>query len=574
MRIRIVCLPLFLFALAVLSYTTAFAQDKSVQIDELMTLYNSYGQFNGSILVAESGRVIYKKGHGLANMEWKIPNEPDTKFRIGSITKQFTAVIILQLAEQGKIKLNGTISAYLPEYRKDIGGQVTIHQLLNHTSGIPSYTDQPGFFDTVSRNPFTVADFVKDHTSGVLEFEPGTKFKYNNSGYFLLGAIAEKVSGKTYEQLLKANIFSPLGMKNSGYDLHTPILEKRASGYTKVGKGYVNAPYLDMSIPYSAGSLYSTVEDLYLWDQALYGEKILSSKSKELMFKPGLEAYGYGFGITNVSLANSKIIPVISHTGGINGFSTDIVRYTGDKHLIVMLDNTAQGRNLDKVKAGITRILYGEPYDKPKLSIADDLYPIVMAEGSDAAIKRYRKLKTEASPTLDFSESELNTLGYRLLSDKRIMDAIEVFKLNVEMFPMASNPHDSLGEVYLAGGQKILALKNYKRAYELDPKNANAGAIVKRLESPEVKVDAKVLKIYVGRYELAPNFILTVTAENDKLMAQATGQPQFELMQESENRFAVAVVNATVTFIKDEKGEVNSLILTQGGRDIPGKRLP
>ena len=137
------------------------AQDKVRQIDELMSLYHKYQQFNGSALVADNGKVIYKKGLGLANMEWNIPNEPDTKFRLGSITKQFTATLILQLVEQGKIKLDGKVSDYLPAYRKDTGARMTIHQLLSHTSGVPNYTAQPGFFANVSRNPFNVDDFVK-----------------------------------------------------------------------------------------------------------------------------------------------------------------------------------------------------------------------------------------------------------------------------------------------------------------------------------------------------------------------------------------------------------------------------
>src|SRR5436190_5055194 len=166
----------------------AFTQDKATKIDQLISLHNKYGQFNGSVLVADNGKIIYKKGFGLANMEWNIPNQPDTKFRLGSITKQFTATLILQLVEQGKIKLDGKLTDYLPDYRKDTGDRVTIHQLLNHTSGIPSYTDQPGFLQDVSRNPYTVADFVKKYTSGDLEFEPGSKFSYNNSGYFLLAA--------------------------------------------------------------------------------------------------------------------------------------------------------------------------------------------------------------------------------------------------------------------------------------------------------------------------------------------------------------------------------------------------
>ncbi|HZM86088.1 MAG TPA: serine hydrolase domain-containing protein, partial [Blastocatellia bacterium] len=275
--------------LAILAFqVSAVAQSKANKIDNLLSLYHKYGQFNGSVLVADNGKVVYQKGLGLANMEWNIPNAPDTKFRLGSITKQFTSTLILQLVEQGKIKLDGKLTDYLPEYRKDTGDKVTIHNLLSHTSGIPSYTSLPGFFQNVSRNPFTVDDFIKKYASGELEFEPGTKFVYDNSGYFLLGAIIEKVTGKPYEQVLKENIFDPLGMKNSGYDRWGTILNKRATGYTRSPKGYQTAAYLDMSIPYAAGSLYSTVEDLYLWDQALYGDKVLSAKSKELMFKPNL----------------------------------------------------------------------------------------------------------------------------------------------------------------------------------------------------------------------------------------------------------------------------------------------
>src|SRR2546430_13796447 len=214
-------------------------------------------------------------------MEWNIPNASDTKFRLGSVTKQFTATLILQLVEQGKIKLDGKLIDYLPDYRPDTGTRVTIHNLLSHTSGVPNYTALPDFFENVSRNPFNVNDFVKKYASGDLQFEPGTKFPYSNSGYFLLGAIIEKVTGKSYEQVLRDNIFEPVGMKNSGFDHWNTIIVKRATGYAKKPRGFETAPYLDMSIPYAAGSLYSTVEDLFLWDQALYGEKILSAKSKE-----------------------------------------------------------------------------------------------------------------------------------------------------------------------------------------------------------------------------------------------------------------------------------------------------
>jgi CubicO group peptidase (beta-lactamase class C family) len=344
----------------------AASQAKARKIDELMTLYNSLGQFNGAVLVAEKGEVIFKKGYGLANIEWDIPNAADTRFRLGSITKQFTSMLIMQLVEQGKLKLDGKITEYLPDYRKDTGDRVTVHHLLTHTSGIPSYTDQPGFFPNVSRNPYKVGEFVTKHASGDLRFEPGSKFAYNNSGYFLLGAIIEKVTGKTYEEVLKEKIFDPLGMKDSGYDHSDTVMKKRAAGYEKRPSGIINAPYLDMSLPYAAGSLYSTVEDLYLWDQALYTDKLISAKSKELIFKPFLDNYAYGWSVAKAKVGNTEeTVSSIGHGGGINGFNTLIQRLVDDRHLIVLLNNTG-GTKLGEMSRAIAGILYGKPYDLPK----------------------------------------------------------------------------------------------------------------------------------------------------------------------------------------------------------------
>ena len=227
----------------------SFGQTKTEQIDKLMNLYSEYGQFNGSILVADAGKVIYKKGFGMANMEWNIPNQPDTKHRLGSVTKQFTAMLILQLVEQGKLKLDAPISTYLLDYPKASGHKITIHHLLTHTSGIPNYTSFPNFVKELSINPYSPEAFVKKFADLPLEFTPGEKFAYSNSGYFLLGYIIEKVSGKTYEQFLQDNILTPLKMNNTGFDHHETILKNRASGYEKNGKNYDNASYLDLSIP-------------------------------------------------------------------------------------------------------------------------------------------------------------------------------------------------------------------------------------------------------------------------------------------------------------------------------------
>lgn len=459
------------------------AQDKAAKIDELMKVYNSYRQFNGAVLVAENGKVIFKKGYGMANMEWNIPVETDTKFRLGSITKQFTSMLILQLVQEGKIKIEGKLTDYLPDYRKDTGDRITIHQLLNHTSGIPSYTGLPNFFQEVSRNPYSVSDFVKKFASGDLEFEPGTKFSYNNSGYFLLGAIIERVTGKPYEQALKERILDPVGMKNTGYDHHATILAKRAAAYEKRPAGFVNAAYLDMSLPYAAGSLYSTVEDLYLWDQALYTDKLLSPQLKELMYKPGMSNYAYGWVVRKAPLgAQGEPVTIIEHGGGINGFNTVITRMPESKNLIVLLNNTG-GTKLQDMTQRIAAILFGKPYKAPVRDIGETLFTTVMEKDVQTAIKQYRDLKATQQDAYDFSQPQLNGLGYQLLQMKRVKDAIEIFKLNVEMFPQGFNGYDSLGEAYMENGDKQLAIQNYKKSLELNPKNTNAVEKLKKLES-------------------------------------------------------------------------------------------
>ena len=556
-----------------LAPSVAPAQDTAAKIQEVLTLAHKYQQFNGSALVATNGKVIYKGGFGMANMEWNIPNTPDTKFRLGSITKQFTSMVTLQLVEQGKLKLDGKVSDYLPEYRKDVGGKVTIHHLLTHTSGIPSYTSQPGFFENVSRNPYKVDEFVKKYASGDLEFEPGSKFSYNNSGYFLLGAIIERITGKPYEQVLKENIFEPLGMKNTGYDHHDTIMAKRATGYSKTADGFRNAPYLDMSIPYAAGSLYSTVEDLFLWDQSLYTDKLLSAQSKELMYKPFLEDYAYGWAVRNASFKQSdQPVQLIEHGGGINGFTTIIRRFPKEKNLVVLLDNTGTGY-LDRLSESISRILYNQPYEQPKMSAVSVLEDTIRAKGIEAGIAQYRELKAKQSATYDFSEGELNQLGYRLLRSGKAKESIEIFKLNVEAYPQGFNTYDSLAEAYASVNERDLAIQNYKKSVELNPKNVNAVEQLQRLEKGPVTVDGKVFDTYVGEYQVGPAFKMRVFREGDKFMTQATGQPAFEIFPESETTFSPRAFAAKLTFVKDENGKVTGLRIDQNGRVTNGKRL-
>jgi len=417
--------------------------------------------------VAESNKVIFKKGYGMANFEWNIPNAPDTRFRLGSITKQFTAAVILQLVDEGKLKLDDKLSQFVPDYPQKTAGQVTVHHLLTHTSGIPSYTSFPNFFRDKSRDPYRPLELVKLWRDMDLEFEPGSKMRYNNSGYHLLGVIIEKVTGKTYAQAVEERILRPLGMTASGYDLHTPIQAKRAGAYQMTLDGVENAPYLDMTIPYAAGSLYSTVEDLFTWDQALYAGKALPAKTRDKMVTPFLDNYAYGL-VARKGQAGDRSYSILGHGGGIPGFSTVMERMVEDRHLIVLLNNTG-GARLGEMSQGIQNILYGAPLTPPKKPSAAALYQILLNKGAGAAVQQAKAWKQDAASGYDLTPGELASLSSHLVRKKKTPEAIEIAKLNAEFNPKTAFAHYNLGEAHREAGQKQDAIRAYARALELNP---------------------------------------------------------------------------------------------------------
>jgi CubicO group peptidase (beta-lactamase class C family) len=347
----------------VITGTTAGAQEKpsspvASRIEQIMQSHSTAGEFNGSMLVAHDGHILYERAFGYSNLEWKIPNDLQTKFEIGSVTKQFTALLVLQFVNEGKIKLDGHLSDYLSYYRKDSGSRVTIRELLSHTSGIPNFIAAPGFLEGPdSRTKYSVKEFIQKYCSGDLQFAPGTHFSYSNSGYFLLGAVLEEVSGTAYEQILKDRIFAPLGMSDSGYSHHETIIPHRAAGYERSADGLRNARFYDMSIPFAAGAVYSTVGDLLLWDQALYGERLLPANLRDLLFKPNLENYGFGWGVL-IPIPGSPNAgeTVLMHGGAIFGFQSLIERMPKQKDLIVLLDNTDSPKLLE-IALEIRRVL-------------------------------------------------------------------------------------------------------------------------------------------------------------------------------------------------------------------------
>lgn len=303
--------------------------DIAAKADAVVKSYVRDGIFRGAVLVAKDGQVLFERGYGNANDEWQIPNTVDTRFRLGSITKQFTAAAILKLIEQGKVSLDDPMKKFYPE-APAAWDAITIRHLLNHTSGIPSYTGLPGFMQKRARERMTPIEIVNLSKDLPLEFQPGEKYAYNNTGYVFLGYVIEKVSGESYAAHVKRVLFDPLGMKNSGYDTADAIIPKRASGYTSRGQ---HAAYLDMSLPHAAGSLYSTAGDLLIWDQALHGGKVVSADSYRMMTTPGKGNYGFGL----VMMKGKR--ESIGHGGGIFGFNTMLHRYPAEKITAVVLAN-------------------------------------------------------------------------------------------------------------------------------------------------------------------------------------------------------------------------------------------
>ncbi|HJQ25050.1 MAG TPA: serine hydrolase [Blastocatellia bacterium] len=445
-----------LAALCLFLAPQAAAQQVVTKVDEYMNAAVQVKHFSGSVLVARDGQPVVSKGYGMANYELNVANTPQTAFRLGSITKQFTAMAIMMLQERGKLSVSDPICKHL-ENCPAAWQPITIRHLLTHTSGIPNYTSFPGFFEKNATQPYTAASLVDLFRDKPLDFQPGEKFNYSNSGYHLLGLIIEKVSGAGYATFLRDNIFAPLGLKSTGYDDTRALVANRASGYQWAGKAFVNAPYLNMTIPYSAGALYSTTEDLLTWDKALYTEKLVSRKSLDEMFTPFREAapgtgYAYGW-----SIGKKFERQVIEHSGGINGFSTDIVRFPAERVTVIVLSNN-QGFEASKAANDLAAIVFGAPYRVPA-------------------------------------------------------------------------------------------------------------------ERQAIAVAPATLEKYVGQYQIAPSFIITITSEDGRLMAQPTGQAKVELFAESETEFFLKVVDAQVTFVKDAQGQVVRLILHQGGRDTPAPKI-
>lgn len=367
---RIPSLMLTLTLLPFVLVPEARAGGPTAEYERYMDAAVKVDGFSGAVLVSRKGETLFARGYGLANVEHDVPNTPRTRFRLGSITKQFTAMAILVLKEQGKLALDDPIGKYVDD-APAAWKKVTLHHLLTHTSGVPSYTSDPSYVKKMAR-PESVKSMIARFRDKPLDFESGSKFSYSNSGYFLLGAVIEKASGTSYEAFLKSSIFDPLGLKDTGYDHFETVIPGRASGYEREGDQLRNAPYLDMSQPYAAGSLYSTVEDLARWDRALHEGKLISKASYDRMFKTEKAGYAYGWAVADRSGRKE-----VGHGGGINGFATRIDRYPEQDVCVVVLCNVVPV-NPGRVAHGLTAITFGEPVKLPEARRVAKVTPEVL----------------------------------------------------------------------------------------------------------------------------------------------------------------------------------------------------
>jgi CubicO group peptidase (beta-lactamase class C family) len=355
---------LYLLAGLSLSGTAASAALNDIErMQSDIELRAANQHFMGAVLVARGNRLLINQGYGFADREWNAPNTPHTRFRIGSITKQFTAAAILLLQERGKLRVEAPLRTYLPD-TPPAWSDVTIFNLLTHTSGIPDFIHLADFrrFVPLPLRPEELIAKIRDKP---LEFAPGTDREYSNAGYLLLGLVIEKVSGESYARFVEENLLEPAGMRNSGYDTHAAVIDRRASGYTHGPGGFENAPYIDMSIPFAAGGLYSTTGDLLRWERALFGGRILSSVSLEQMTTPFRQNYGFGVVIRKV-VGDT----IVDHSGSLDGFNSELIHGARDNLVVVVLSNVS-GPMTDQLADDLFKVAHGD-----KVVLISDRKPI------------------------------------------------------------------------------------------------------------------------------------------------------------------------------------------------------
>jgi CubicO group peptidase (beta-lactamase class C family) len=519
------------------------------RIDAVIAPYYRSDAPGATIIVVKDGKTMFRKAYGMADIARKQALTPDTALRIGSITKQFTSTAILMLAEEGKLSLGDDIAKYLPGYPAH-GKTITIEHLLTHTSGIPSYTSKPGYMLEMARD-VTVGAMIDSFKNDPLEFEPGAHYKYNNSGYFLLGAIIEKVSGQSYADFLQQRIFTPLGMTHTAYEGMEKTAFPHAVGYTPNPDGFLPSPRLSMTQPYAAGALVSSVDDLARWDAAVSSGKLLKSASWQRAFTSykltSGKATNYGYGWEIASLRGT---PEIGHGGAITGFRAFALRLPADKVYVAVLSNADGGvTSPDGPAMKAAAIAIGKPFPEYREAAIEprllDAYGGLYAinEKANWTIRR-------AGDGLTLQAPNGPVVRLRAFSDTGFFE------------PGSAN----WVEFQRDGAGAVARMVLHKG--DAESASIRVGALRER---KAVAISHAAFDTRAGRYAFPQGLVIELTREGDRLFAQATNQPRLQIHALGENAFFSNEVDAELRF--DDADPANGVVLDQGGMLLKGKKI-
>ncbi len=527
----------------------AGADSLSGQIEALLKAEYPADKPGAAVIVRKNGRTLFRGACGMADLELGVPLQADMVFRLGSITKQFTAVAILLLEEEGKLKLSDDIRRFLPDFPQK-GKPIRIEHLLTHSSGVRSYTDLPEWLN-LWRKDMKLDELIALFKDLPLEFEPGSNWKYSNSGYILLGAVIEKASGMSYKDFVEQRIFRVLGMKHSGYDLTEKVIPRRVGGYQAGPDGLIHAPYLSMTQPHAAGALLSCVDDLALWHESLLNGKLIGAQSLKRAHTPFRLAdgrsTGYGYGWT-VSEYDGH--PTVEHGGGINGFLSYAISLPADGVYVALLQNFT-GKDPETVAFKLALMAAGIPLQPGRpVSLPEELlrgYCGVYEHGKDDL------------RAISLRDGRLESRRNRAKVLKLTAVKSDEFRFE-ESFNRLRFGQDEKGSWVMVVPRTGMTDKAYRTDKTLPP------------DRVEIALDVKILQRYVGVYELQPGFDLSVTLQGGQLMAQATGQAMLPLFAESEFRFFLKAVDAQLEFAMGTDNRAISLTLYQNGQIMPARR--
>lgn len=584
--------------LALLLSFTISAQKETKEIEHFVSeldqkipqLLNDFSVPGTAIAIIENGEIILQKGYGYANIDKGIKVTNTTGFNIGSISKTVAAWGVMKLVQEGKINLDAPAEKYLtrwhlPKSEFD-SDKVTIRRLLSHTAGL-SLHGYPGWSQKDDLPTIEESLDGKNNGPGRVEIimEPGTKWKYSGGGFSILQLIIEEVTGQKFEDYMQAQILNPLGMTGSSYTIDEKILN--ATSFEHNGFGEVID--FELFTAQAAAGLHTTINDFTKFAQAsLYANKknqqqILSASYLQQMMEPAPASngnYGLGYGIESI---NGTSITLAGHGGANSGWHAFLRVNPVTNDGFIMVTNGGAGHNI--YRQVYCDWIYWETGETMGNrcnivpSIANKLKSIIDAKGIDKIESQYIELKKNEANRYNFSEDQLNQLGYHYLGNDKVDFAITIFKINVDAFPKSSNVYDSYGEALLKIGDKEKAIQNYQKSVELNPANERGIKVLNDLGIntdglfKEIIIDENILRSYIGKYELAPEFLITISKDGSQMKAQATGQSEFEIYPRSENIFYLKVVEAQVTFNLNEEGQVVSMTLLQGGRETTGLKL-